>query len=196
MPPSKGLNLPNCLTIARIILAVFFLLQVSRIGLEPKILALSLFLVASLTDYLDGWIARTRNQITPFGRLMDPIADKVLTLSAFISFVQMDLVQGWMVLVIIGRDLMITGTRLLMRSESENTGARKSGKHKTALQFLAIVGILIFLIARETSIWNAEWNSMALQIIHGVMLFVVAVTLWSGIRYLYANRETLKNQSF
>ena len=154
-----------------------------------KSCALFVFLVASLTDYWDGRIAKKRNQVTSFGRLMDPIADKILTLSAFLAFVQMAIIPAWMVVMIASRDLLITGIRLLIPENGEWKGARSSGKHKTVLQFASIVGVLIFLTVKETSYWHLEWTPGALRFIYWSMLFIVTMTLWSGIRFVAKNRE-------
>ncbi len=155
-----------------------------------KSLALVVFLAAALTDYWDGKIARERGQITPFGQLMDPIADKFLTLSAFISFVQMEILPAWMVIVIIARDALVTSLRLsLPQQKSENVESRQSGKQKTAFQIFSIVCILFFLVVKETAYWRPEWTPRVLSFIYCGMLFIVAVTVWSGARYLAKNRS-------
>ncbi len=161
-------------------------------GAVSKATALFVFLLASLTDYWDGSIARERNLTTSFGKLMDPIADKVLTLSAFLAFVQMAIVPAWMVVIIITRDFLITGLRFLMPEKNDVQAARSSGKHKTVLQFSAIVGVLVFLTIKETSYWPPDWTPAALRFIYWSMLFVVGVTLWSGVRYVVKNKEFFK----
>ena len=120
---------------------------------------------------------------------MDPIADKLLTLSAFLAFVQMAIIPAWMAVAIITRDFLITGLRLLMPEKGDNQSARSSGKHKTVLQIAAIVGVLIFLTLKETSFWNPIWTQEALRFIYWGMLFIVAITLWSGVRYVAMNRH-------
>ena len=160
-------------------------------GAVFKGLALFVFLAASYTDYLDGKIARRMGQITPFGRLMDPIADKILTLSAFLGFVQLGIIPAWMAVVIITRDLLITGFRLTLPAGSDVQSARPSGKHKTVVQFASIVGVLIFLTVRETPLWDLAWTLRAHEVIYGSMVFVVAVTLWSGVRYVWKNKHLL-----
>ncbi len=184
-----GLNLPNQLTLSRIFLAILFIFLLFSKGAPMKCAALVVFLLAACTDYWDGKIARARSQITPFGQMMDPIADKLLTLSAFISFVQMDILPAWMVIVILMRDILVTSLRLtLPQGRSVKTEARRSGKQKTILQIASITGILIFLAARETAVWRPEWTSDALSFIHTGMLLIVAVTVWSGVRYVVKNR--------
>ena len=183
------MNLPNFLTCSRIGLTAIFMFLLFLPGVVSKGMALFVFLLASLTDYWDGWLARKCNQITSFGKLMDPIADKLLTLSAFLAFVQMAIMPAWMVVAIITRDLLITGLRLLMPEKGNAQAARSSGKHKTALQFAAIVGVLVFLTLKETSYWNPEWTLGALRFIYWSLFFIVAVTLWSGVRYVMKNQE-------
>ena len=184
-------NFPNQLTISRIVLALAMLHFLFVRFPGSKLAALALFLLASMTDYLDGEVARQKNTVTPFGKLMDPIADKVLTLSAFMGFVQLGIIPAWMVLLILTRDFLITGLRLIMPPGKEEIAARNSGKHKTAVQFAAILGILIFLTLHETSYWQRAWTAASLRFIYYGMGVVVIVTLWSGIRYLVLNKKFL-----
>ncbi len=148
------------------------------------------FLLASFTDYLDGRLAREKGLVTNFGKLVDPIADKVLTLSAFLAFVEMHLVPSWMVILILTRDFLITGLRLFL-PQGESQAARVSGKNKTALQFIVIVGILFYLALKESRMWDAAWTMTMDQAIYWAMLLVVGFTLWSGFRFAYVNRAPL-----
>src|SRR3989338_3555943 len=182
------MNLPNRLTSYRIVLTALFMLLLFAEGVLPKKLALLTFVLASLTDYWDGKIARESGKESHFGKLMDPIADKILTLSAFIAFVQMGIIPAWMAVLIIVRDLLVTGWRLALPTEGNAQGARGSGKHKTALQFASILGVLIFLAVKETAFWNPEWTPGAYQSIYFGMCFIVGITLWSGIRYVAKNQ--------
>ena len=150
------MNLPNKLTISRIILTFVFMFFLFSRGAMAKSLALFIFVAASFTDYYDGLIARRRGQITNFGKLMDPIADKVLTLAAFLAFVELGLIPAWMVVVIIMRELFITGVRLVAVSRGIVLEAETGGKHKTVSQVLAIFLMLIFLIAKEAAV--STWN--------------------------------------
>lgn len=183
------MNLPNALTCSRFVLSLIFagLLFSERDWAYAP--ALAVFLLATLTDYLDGRLAREKGEITGFGKLMDPIADKTLTLSAFFGFAWIGVVPGWMVGAIVARDILITLFRLRMPKEGPSSEARQSGKQKTVLQFAAITGILIFLIARSTPYWRPEWTPSALSFIWGSMFFVVAVTLWTGLRFALKNRR-------
>ncbi|MCM8765410.1 MAG: CDP-diacylglycerol--glycerol-3-phosphate 3-phosphatidyltransferase, partial [Candidatus Omnitrophica bacterium] len=143
------MHLPNILTILRIMLTFVFMHFLFSPGLLYKFLAIFIFLLAMLTDYWDGYFARKKNLVTNFGKLMDPLADKILVLSAFLSFVEMKLMPAWMAMIIVFRELLITGVRLLAISEGRVIPAMRAGKHKTASQYLAILLTLTLLFIRE-----------------------------------------------
>ena len=140
------MNLANKLTISRIILAGIFILCLFIRGIGAKFFGLAVFLTACITDYYDGLIARRENSITAFGMLMDPIADKILVLGAFLAFVEMKIIPAWTAMVIIARELVITGIRMLALSKKKVLSAETAGKHKTVSQMVAVLSILIFLI--------------------------------------------------
>jgi CDP-diacylglycerol---glycerol-3-phosphate 3-phosphatidyltransferase len=184
------MNLPNKLTISRLLLTAVFLGAANWQFPFNDTLALLLFLVASLTDYLDGEIARRRGMITNFGILMDPLADKVLTCSAFIAFTGRGLMASWMVAVIVARELAITGLRLLAASQQRVLAAERFGKHKTVSQIVAIVAVLIQQSYPE---WGGRiedafcvWEPWLAEIAKWA---TVCLTLSSGILYLWRNRE-------
>src|SRR5271168_2608382 len=147
------MNLPNKLTASRFVLTAFFLCALFCPWQIPfrNTLALFFFCVASFTDFLDGRIARSRNLITNFGILMDPLADKILTCSAFIAFVESSnlnpnapvKIAAWMVVIIVARELAITGLRLLAASKNVVLAAERFGKHKTISQIIAIIALLV-----------------------------------------------------
>src|SRR5437899_6231794 len=137
------MNLPNKLTLARFVLTVFFLTAMFWRAPFNDTAALVLFCVASLTDYYDGKIARRDKLITNFGTLMDPLADKIMTCSAFIAFVGRGTVPAWMAVIIVARELAITGLRLLAASKHVVLAAEGYGKHKTVSQIVAIISILV-----------------------------------------------------
>ena len=186
------MNLPNRLTTSRIILALALIFILPLPGIFSKIAALIIFSAASLTDYWDGRIARRSGAITPFGIFLDPIADKALTFSAFCGFIEIGVVPAWMVVLILVRDLSVTGLRLLLSNDLKKASSGKSGKHKTVIQFSAILLILAYLILRQTSFWRTEWDDLSLKLIYWFMLYVVGFTLYSGARYLYIHRQYLK----
>jgi len=144
------MNLPNALTVTRIflvpLLVVVLLTKFEAelvFGVPKQILAAAIFGLASLTDWLDGYLARRRGQITPLGQMIDPIADKLLTSAAFISLVQLDLAPAWMVAVIIGREFAITGLRSLASSRGRPFPASPLGKIKMASQVTAILLLIL-----------------------------------------------------
>jgi CDP-diacylglycerol--glycerol-3-phosphate 3-phosphatidyltransferase len=155
---------------------------------------LAVFLLASATDYLDGKIARERNEITDFGKFMDPIADKFLTIAAFLAFVEMGLVPAWMVALIISRELIITGIRLFAATRGRVLCAEAAGKHKTVSQLVAIFFILVFLSLRSVGMdapeaWSGSLEYWFRQLIFILMMVTVALTLISGFSYLWRNRR-------
>ena len=192
------MNLPNKLTLSRIVLTVFFAFFISEENLASVIVATLVFALASLTDYYDGYLAKKHNMTSDFGKLMDPIADKFLILAAFIAFVRMQIVDDWMVLVILGREIVITGLRLFALTKKKVLAAEAAGKHKTVSQIVAIFAILGFLIFRESLSAISQWSA-ALEIwwktgIDILMLITVALTLISGLSYLWRNRQLLHVQ--
>src|SRR5438034_4184707 len=147
------MNLPNRLTLTRLVLTLFFLAAVFWRTRFNDTIALALFSLASRTDYYDGKIARRDQLITNFGTLMDPLADKILTCSAFIAFVGRGTVPAWMAVIIVTRELAITGLRLLAASKNVVLAAEGYGKHKTVSQ---IVAIITLLIAESVGAWG-QW---------------------------------------
>src|SRR5579862_5303841 len=137
------MNLPNKLTLSRFGLTVAFLVVMfSKMPFQETI-ALALFVAAGISDFLDGQIARRRNLITNFGILMDPLADKIMVCSAFIAFVELGWFPAWMTVIIVARELAITGLRLLAASKNVVLAAEGYGKHKTVSQIVAIIAILV-----------------------------------------------------
>ena len=188
------MNIANKLTISRIVLTFIFMFFLFSKGLTFKILALATFVVASATDFLDGWLAKRRNEVSDFGKLMDPIADKVLTLSAFLAFVEMKLIPAWIVVVIVFREFTITGLRLVALAKHEVIEAETAGKHKTVSQMVSIYVILFFIIFKESSItvfgfWNEGLEYLLGRIIFYMMLVTALLTVASGISCLVRNKR-------
>ena len=187
------MNLPNKLTVSRIILTFVFMFFLFSKGLTSKSLALVVFIAAALTDLFDGMIAKSRNLITDFGKIMDPIADKILVLAAFLSFIQLQLIPAWCVIVIIGRELIITSLRLFAFSKGVVIAASKGGKHKTVSQMAAIIIILASLVFKDVMkayfSWNPVFDKVIGSIIYFSMLSTVMLTLISGISYIWENRH-------
>jgi CDP-diacylglycerol--glycerol-3-phosphate 3-phosphatidyltransferase len=196
------MNLPNKLTVSRFGLTVVFLWAVFSKFAYNDTLALIFFCLAGITDYLDGRIARSRNLITNFGKLMDPLADKIMVCSAFIAFVESThlnpnapvKVGAWMVVIIVGRELAITGLRLLAASKNIVLAAERYGKHKTISQIVCIIALLVVDASDEwpMALKNifASWTPMFAEI---MLWITVVLTALSGIIYLWRNREIYLN---
>jgi CDP-diacylglycerol--glycerol-3-phosphate 3-phosphatidyltransferase len=184
------MNLPNQLTVGRFFLtALFLIVFFSRMRYADTI-ALLLFSAASITDYYDGEIARRRKLITNFGILMDPLADKILTCSAFIAFVESKDMAAWMCVVIVARELAITGLRMLAASKNKVLAAERYGKHKTVSQMVAIISVLVMKSYPEWGAWAAPiFNPWVPSFAKVAIWLSVALTAFSGALYLWRNRE-------
>ena len=193
------MNLPNKLTVSRLILTAIFLLVMFVEFPFHITAALVLFVAASLTDLFDGMIARRRNLVTDFGKLMDPLADKVLICSAFIAFIELEWMQAWMVIVIVARELAITGLRLLAASKNIVLAAERQGKNKTISQITAAVALLV---THSHADWGIVGQLFAFEIAgHAWAWWVAEISKWvavvltalSGFLYLWKNREVYLN---
>lgn len=191
------MNLPNQLTVSRFVLTGFFLVALFLEFPRYETVALALFVVASITDYFDGALARKHGLITNFGILMDPLADKILVCSAFIAFVGLHWMPSWMVVVIVARELTITGLRMLAASKRLVLAAEGFGKHKTVSQIVCIIAILVSMAYPTWGAWARvvfEWAPLGQQSwVAGFTLLskwaAVVLTLLSGSVYLWRNRE-------
>jgi CDP-diacylglycerol---glycerol-3-phosphate 3-phosphatidyltransferase len=189
------MNLPNQLTLARLLVTVPFVAALSVDWRGTKTFALCLFLLASLTDYADGIIARRYNLITVFGQLMDPLVDKVMTMAAFICLVALRDIPAWVVIVIVSREFLVTGLRLLASSRGRTLPAEKLGKHKTAWQIATIGFFLALRSIQEFA--GSQWTNHGdypLRLLGTALLAItVALTMLSGIGYLAKNWDLLRN---
>ncbi len=183
------MNLPNLLTVSRFFLSfvVVYLVLVDNGRLAPW--ALATFLLASMTDYWDGALARRRGQTSVFGALLDPIADKALTLCAFLSFWKLNLVPGLWVAVVASRDVLVTAFRLFSLGQNFDLAARPSGKGKTLFQMVYICAVLGYLACRGQSFWDTAWNAPAERFVRGGMLVAVLLALWSGTSVLLKRKR-------
>ena len=189
------MNLPNKLTVSRLILTVFLLVALLVEFPFHFTVALVLFVAASLTDLFDGIIARRRNLITAFGKLMDPLADKVLICSAFIAFIELEWMAAWMVILIVARELAITGLRLLAASKNIVLAAERQGKNKTISQITAVIALLV---THSHADWGIVGQVFAFEIAgHAWAWWVAEISKWvavaltalSGFLYLWKNLE-------
>jgi len=185
------LNLPNILTTARVILSFVFAVLLLKVGVPSKIAALSVFVVASITDFLDGYYAKKYNLITNFGKIMDPVADKMLILIAFFIFVRMDIMPLWMFIVVFIREVLITALRLVATFKGKILAAENLGKYKTVAQIVAICVILLYVILLEAGVFLSTtgfvfcWYRVCIDL---MLLVSVFLTLLSGISYLIASK--------
>lgn len=178
------MNIPTQLTILRLISVPFFMYFLSSNTPTSRWIAFVIFGLAALTDFIDGYLARKLNQITDLGKLLDPIADKVLVVAALTGLVELGEIPAWIVVVIIAREFMVSVFRTLMASKGKVLAAGYWGKVKTTIQILAILLIL-------ANNFPASIIGVDLDVI---MLYVaVVLTIISGAEYLISNREFFKS---
>ncbi|HEV2806696.1 MAG TPA: CDP-diacylglycerol--glycerol-3-phosphate 3-phosphatidyltransferase [Chthoniobacterales bacterium] len=188
------MNWANRLTVSRLVLTVLFVAMLNCTWIYARTAAFIIFLIAGVTDFVDGEIARRWGIITNFGKLMDPLVDKIMMAAAFISLVPMGAIPAWAATTVVGREFLITGLRLMASAQGQVLPAEGLGKHKTAWQIVTVVFFLGLLSAAELHYGNAEsgwwyraWN-------HGgpVLVWVtVALTLYSGLRYAWRHRAVI-----
>jgi CDP-diacylglycerol--glycerol-3-phosphate 3-phosphatidyltransferase len=193
------MNLANKITIARILLIPLFFVfltsfpqylseQIFNISFserQSELVALTIFLLAAITDKLDGFIARKYNQVTKLGKLLDPLADKLLITVAIIALVSKQDIAAWIALIIIGREMMVTLLRIMATSKGIILSADKFGKLKMVLQVSAIVGLLL-----QGQIFN---NIHIVVLTHVVLYLATVITLYSGFNYIHRNYKVLQN---
>ena len=192
------MNLANKLTVIRIFLVPIFLIFIAVQGIPyGTFIATFIFILASLTDKLDGYIARSRNQITNFGKFMDPLADKLLVTSALISLVELQMVPSWAAIVIIAREFAVSGLRTIAASEGKVIAASWWGKIKTVIQIIAIVLLLLqFNITTSSYLTNlvessSVWNWFFMNVPSWILNISVVITLISGWDYFRKNKHTI-----
>ena len=185
------MNTPNILSLIRIILTPLFIILLFDDFKMAKVFALLVFAIAAITDAYDGHIARKYNQITPVGKFLDPVADKILVLSAFISFAFINIIDFWMVGIIIFRDLFVTGLRFIISGRGFEFVTLKLSKYKTAFQLTIIILTLIFISIEGLDI-NVFIPTIVLikeyKIIYILTAFTAIFTAYTGILYVFANR--------
>lgn len=187
------MNLANRLTLLRWALVPVFMIFTILDNFWTRVLALIIFVAASLTDAYDGYIARKYNEVTEFGKFMDPLADKFLISAAFICFIKMrELnVAPWMIVLIFGRELLVTGLRLLAASKGQMLSADRQGKLKTIIQMSIVILLLIILCLN--SFLRQFINQAPPRILevspYWLVFISMVVTLYSGVLYLYHNRH-------
>lgn len=189
------MNLANKITITRVLMVpVFLFFLLTDLFPYKEIIAAGIFILAASTDGLDGYIARKRKQITNFGKFMDPLADKLLVTAALISLVGMQKLDSWMVIVIIGREFIVTGFRLVAVNEGIVIAASIWGKIKTISQIVAIVALLLDNLFTDKL--GLVVYTYGIQIKFDIVLMWIAVlfTIYSGFDYLNKNRNVINYQ--
>ena len=177
------MNLPNKLTVVRMVLVPFFVaaLLLSKTNDSLKWVALALFVIASLTDFADGYIARKYNLITNFGKFMDPLADKILTISGMICLIELGRIPSWIVVIIVAREFIISGFRLVAAENGVVIAANYWGKFKTTCQMIMIILMIM--------------NIPQLQILTDIVMWIaLALTLISLWTYIMANKQVLAGE--
>ncbi|PYK09421.1 MAG: CDP-diacylglycerol--glycerol-3-phosphate 3-phosphatidyltransferase [Verrucomicrobia bacterium] len=188
------MNWANRITLGRLALIVLFVVALNSSWQYARTAALMIFLIAGLTDFIDGEIARRYGVITNFGKLMDPLVDKIMVASAFISLVPLKAVPAWAATTVVARDFLITGLRLMATAKGRILPAESLGKQKTSWQiitiifFLALLSIVELRYANETSTWWVwAWSEAG-----PVLVWVtVALTIYSGLGFTWRNRELI-----
>lgn len=201
------MNLPNSLTVSRFFFAAALMVVLALEFPYAKSAAFIMFVIAAITDYLDGMLARKVYGVTNFGKLMDPLADKVMVSAVLIGLIELPfqqsspplLVPAFVVVIIIAREFMVTGLRLLAAGEGTVLSAGKWGKHKAAWQMIAIIIILLGLALREDLLpwiegfpaWSADFDFWFQKLAWVLMGIVTFLTIISGGIYFYQQREML-----
>ena len=188
------MNWANRLTLSRLGLTILFVLALNSEWNLAHTTALILFIVAGITDYVDGEIARRYQSVTNFGKLMDPLVDKIMIAAAFISLVPLRAIPAWVATIVVARDFLVTGLRLLASSKGEVLPAESLGKHKTSWQIATVIFFLALLSVRElhyadasTAWWERAWT-------HGgnVLVWItVGLTLYSALGYAWRHRAVV-----
>jgi CDP-diacylglycerol--glycerol-3-phosphate 3-phosphatidyltransferase len=182
------MTLPNQLTILRILLTPVF---VWLFFAEQKLWATMVFIIASLTDWYDGYIARKFGYVTEWGKFLDPLADKILVLSTFISFSILGYIKLWMLITIIVRDALVTGLRTYASFRKKPIITSYWAKVKTFSQMAVIYLILLLTCADEIFAFDKNQNQIVISVIEKTMWFVIILTVYTGLHYFIENRKQL-----
>ncbi len=186
------MNWANRLTLGRLALTVLFVFALSSPWRYGRATALILFLVAGMTDYFDGEIARRYGIITKFGKLMDPLVDKVMIAAGFICLVPLKAIPAWAATIVVARDFLITGLRLLASAEGTVLPAEKLGKHKTSWQIVTVLFFLGLLSWSEIhpGVINETWWRNGWEIGGNALLWItIGLTIYSGLGYFWRHRQ-------
>jgi CDP-diacylglycerol--glycerol-3-phosphate 3-phosphatidyltransferase len=191
----------------RILVVPFFIAALLKDTMVYSYIAIILFGIAAISDFLDGYIARKYNLISNFGKVMDPLADKILILSALVCFVQLHVVPSWMVVIIIGREFLVSGIRIMVAEEGEIIMASNWGKAKTVMEIIAVSATLLLIainhtinylgLSRQDMIIKGEplTEFVTLTLIPYVLMFIAAaLSLISGLEYFFRNKRVFDKE--
>jgi CDP-diacylglycerol--glycerol-3-phosphate 3-phosphatidyltransferase len=191
------MNWANRLTLSRLVLTILFVAALNSQWQYGRTMALILFILAGVTDFVDGEIARRYESETNFGKLMDPLVDKILIAAAFISLVPLKAVPAWAATIVVARDFLITGLRLMASAKGVVLPAERLGKHKTSWQIATVLFFLLLLSARElqyaqsdTLWWLRAWHQGGRFLVWAV----VALTVYSGLGYAWRHRDIIASE--
>ncbi|MCX6978781.1 MAG: CDP-diacylglycerol--glycerol-3-phosphate 3-phosphatidyltransferase [Verrucomicrobia bacterium] len=194
------MNVPNQLTTARFFLTGIFVVALSTNWPFHVTVGLIVFVIAGVTDYLDGSIARSRNLVTDFGKLMDPLADKIMVAAAFICLVPLQAIPPWVAILVIAREFLITGLRLLAAGKGTILPSERLGKHKTAWQIITVIFFLLLLSLQEWQgagiISSTLLDPVAFLLPYGgrvIIAVTLGLTITSGFRYLWKHRSLIES---
>lgn len=192
------MNLANKLTLIRIVLVPVFLIFIAAKGIPyGSTIATTIFILASITDKLDGYIARSRNQITNFGKFMDPLADKLLVTAALISLVELHVVPAWAAVIIIAREFAVSGLRSIAAAQGKVIAASWWGKIKTVTQMAAIITLLVEVNIGSSQAAinfvsnNAFLNGFFTYVPNILLILAVIITIISGVDYFVKNKAAI-----
>jgi CDP-diacylglycerol--glycerol-3-phosphate 3-phosphatidyltransferase len=188
------MNWANRITLSRLALTVFFVVALNSSWPYARTTALVIFLIAGLTDFIDGEIARRYGVITSFGKLMDPLVDKIMMAAAFISLVPLKAVPAWAATTVVARDFLITGLRLMASAKGRILPAEQLGKQKTSWQIITILFFLTLLsmaelryVSEKSTWWVRAWTEAG-----PVLVWItVALTIYSALGFTWRNRELI-----
>jgi CDP-diacylglycerol---glycerol-3-phosphate 3-phosphatidyltransferase len=202
-PTVTRVNLPNAITFSRLVMTAAFVVAVSQRSHAGYGTGLILFVIAAISDFVDGWLARKMGQVTPLGKLMDPLADKILVSAAFVFLTEKTLCPVWVTALIIGREFMVTGLRQIAVEAGHVLAADRLGKWKTTFQLTFCIAGLVWLTVHNNGSLGqvgtffrmltqpvAEGGSM--WILEGSMWIAVALTVISGANYMWSSRALLR----
>lgn len=186
-------TLPNTLTFIRLVLSPVFFFMIIAESAVTRQLSLAVFLIAAITDWYDGEIARRSGTESNLGKFLDPLADKFLTSAAFLAFAVLGMVPWWMVIVIVLRDMLVTALRSLAENRGEHIVTSKTAQWKTFIQMIALYYLLLLVVLKDVGWIRAALGTLPETLldpplVYGLMLGVTVLTLFTGVQYLVDNR--------